>query len=252
MVLLPLTGVLSAKDTYALFGNEAVFFILGAFLLAAALMKCGLSTRLALAILRRFGHTPRTLLLSLFLMNAFMAFFMSEHAVAAMTFPITLEIARVLGLQPPAEQLRHARSSSPWRGERRSAASPRCSAADGRRSRSACCARRAARASPSLQWTLAAWPIVAVAAGRRLVHHHVVLPDRHRLGPRGRRGDRGEGAAHGTPVGARARDRVRHARHARGLDRGRRGVRARDHRARGGRGDLRRRAARRGATSSST
>jgi sodium-dependent dicarboxylate transporter 2/3/5 len=62
-------------------------------------MKCGLSTRIAIAVLRRFGHTPRTLLLSLFLMNAFMAFFMSEHAVAAMTFPITIEIARVLKLQ---------------------------------------------------------------------------------------------------------------------------------------------------------
>src|SRR5207249_4560738 len=66
MVLLPTTGVLSAKDTYALFGNEAVFFILGAFILAASLMKCGLSTRIAIAVLRRFGHTPRTLLLSLF------------------------------------------------------------------------------------------------------------------------------------------------------------------------------------------
>ena len=99
MVLLPTTGVLSAKDTYALFGNEAVFFILGAFILAASLMKCGLSTRIAIAVLRRYGHTPRTLLLSFFLMNAFMAFFMSEHAVAAMTFPITIEIARVLRLQ---------------------------------------------------------------------------------------------------------------------------------------------------------
>ena len=99
MVLLPTTGVMSARDTYALFGNEAVFFILGAFILAAALMKCGLSTRLAIAVLRRFGHTPRTLLLSLFLMNAFMAFFMSEHAVAAMTFPITVEIATVLRLR---------------------------------------------------------------------------------------------------------------------------------------------------------
>src|SRR5204862_6543258 len=95
MVLLPTTGVLSAKDTYALFGNEAVFFILGAFILAASLMKCGLSTRIAIAVLRRFGHTPRTLLLSLYLMNAFMAFFMSEHAGAAMTFPITVEVARV-------------------------------------------------------------------------------------------------------------------------------------------------------------
>jgi sodium-dependent dicarboxylate transporter 2/3/5 len=100
MVLLPATGVLSTKETYALFGNEAVFFILGAFILAATLMKCGLSTRIALAILRRFGGTPRTLLLSLFLMNALLSFFMSEHGVAAMTFPITLEIATVLRLRP--------------------------------------------------------------------------------------------------------------------------------------------------------
>jgi sodium-dependent dicarboxylate transporter 2/3/5 len=100
MTLIPLTDVLSAKDTYALFGNEAVFFILGVFILAATLMKCGLSTRLALGILRRFGRTPRTLLASLFCMNALMSFFMSEHAVAAMTFPITLEIATVLRLRP--------------------------------------------------------------------------------------------------------------------------------------------------------
>src|SRR4029078_1807263 len=63
-------------------------------------MKCGLAPRLALAILRRFGHTPRKLLLSLFLMNAAMSFFMSEHGVAAMTFPITLESATVLKLKP--------------------------------------------------------------------------------------------------------------------------------------------------------
>jgi sodium-dependent dicarboxylate transporter 2/3/5 len=100
MVLLPATGVLTTKETYGLFGNEAVFFILGAFILAATLMKCGLSTRLALAILRRFGRTPRTLLRSIFLMNAFLSFFMSEHGVAAMTFPITLEIASVLRLRP--------------------------------------------------------------------------------------------------------------------------------------------------------
>jgi sodium-dependent dicarboxylate transporter 2/3/5 len=100
MTMIPLTGVLTAKDTYALFGNEAVFFILGVFVLAAALMKCGLSARIALTMLRRFGRTPRTLLRSLFLMNALLSFFMSEHAVAAMTFPITLEIATVLRLRP--------------------------------------------------------------------------------------------------------------------------------------------------------
>jgi solute carrier family 13 (sodium-dependent dicarboxylate transporter), member 2/3/5 len=98
IVLLPLTGVLPTKEAYALFGNEAVFFILGAFILAAAMMKAGLSTRLALVILRRFGRDPRTMLRGVFLINAVMSFVMSEHAVAAMTFPIIVEIATVLRL----------------------------------------------------------------------------------------------------------------------------------------------------------
>jgi sodium-dependent dicarboxylate transporter 2/3/5 len=98
IVLLPISGVMPASKAYALFGNEAVFFIIGVFILAAAVMKSRLSTRLALAVLRRFGHTPQRLLLSVFLVNALMSFVMSEHAVAAMNFPIIMEIVTVLGL----------------------------------------------------------------------------------------------------------------------------------------------------------
>lgn len=100
IVLLPLTDVLPAKEAYSLFGNEAVFFILGAFILAAAMMKSGLSSRLALLILSRFGHDPVALLRGVFLLNAIMSFFMSEHAVAAMTFPIIVEIIAALHLPP--------------------------------------------------------------------------------------------------------------------------------------------------------
>ncbi len=99
IIMLPVTGVMPAKQAFSLFGNEAVFFILGVFILAACLMKSRLSTRIALGMLRRFGHTPRTLLLSIFLLNALMSFFMSEHAVAAMNFPIIVEIVGVLRLQ---------------------------------------------------------------------------------------------------------------------------------------------------------
>jgi sodium-dependent dicarboxylate transporter 2/3/5 len=99
LVLLPTSGALPAKQVYALFGNEAVFFILGVFILAACLMKSRLSARLALFTLHRFGHSPRTLFLSIYLLNAFMSFFMSEHAVAAMNFPIIMEIIAVLGLR---------------------------------------------------------------------------------------------------------------------------------------------------------
>jgi len=100
IILIPLSGVMGASEAYALFGNEAVFFILGAFILAACMMKSGLSTRIAILILRRFGTSPVTLLLGIFLLNAFMSFFMSEHAVAAMNFAIIVEIVRVLRLAP--------------------------------------------------------------------------------------------------------------------------------------------------------
>jgi len=100
IALIPLTGVMSSSEAYSLFGNSAVFFILGAFILAACLMKSGLSTRMTLVFLQRFGRTPRELLISIFLMNAMMSFWMSEHAVAAMNFPIIVEIVAVLGLRP--------------------------------------------------------------------------------------------------------------------------------------------------------
>ncbi|NQY91917.1 MAG: anion permease, partial [Deltaproteobacteria bacterium] len=59
IALIPLTGIMPAEQAYSLFGNSAVFFIMGAFLLAACLMKSGLSTRLGRLFLQRFGHSPR-------------------------------------------------------------------------------------------------------------------------------------------------------------------------------------------------
>ncbi|MBI5048279.1 MAG: SLC13/DASS family transporter [Deltaproteobacteria bacterium] len=100
IVTVPLLGILDKKETYALFGNEAVFFILGAFILAGAAMHSGLSSRIALAIMNRFGNTPAGLLFSIFFLAAVLSFFMSEHAVAAMLFPIVLEIAKGLNLRP--------------------------------------------------------------------------------------------------------------------------------------------------------
>ena len=100
IVTVPLLGILDNKETYALFGNEAVFFILGAFILSGAVMHSGLSGRIALTIMNRFGSTPKGLLISIFFLAAVLSFFMSEHAVAAMLFPIVLEIAKSLNLRP--------------------------------------------------------------------------------------------------------------------------------------------------------
>ena len=99
MVMLPLLGIMDAKKTYSMFGNEAVFFILGAFILAAAMTGTGLSARLARTMLARFGRTPTSLALTVFLLSALLSFIMSEHAVAAMMFPVVSEIAVALQLE---------------------------------------------------------------------------------------------------------------------------------------------------------
>ncbi len=100
MVLISLMGIMPPHEVYSLFGNEAVFFILGALILASGVLKTGLSSRLALVVLTLFGGSSRSLVLGIFLTSAFISFWMPEHAVAAMMFPIVLEVARGLGLKP--------------------------------------------------------------------------------------------------------------------------------------------------------
>ncbi len=100
LVLIPMLGILESTEAFSLFGNQAVFFILGAFILAAAMMKSGLSSHMALIFLRRFGGSPGRLLAGVLLVPAFLSFLMPEHAVAAMMFPIVLEVAHGLDLNP--------------------------------------------------------------------------------------------------------------------------------------------------------
>jgi len=100
IVLVPLLGILPRSATYSLFGNEAVFFILGAFILSGAVMQSGLSNRVALRLMERYGDSPKRLIISIFLLAAALSFVMSEHAVAAMLFPIVLEISKSLKLRP--------------------------------------------------------------------------------------------------------------------------------------------------------
>lgn len=100
IALLPLLDVMSSKEAFSLFGNKAVFFILGAFILAAAMLKTGLSKRIALQILSRFDSTPRKLVGGIMITCAFLSFIMPEHAVAALMFPVVAVIASSLDLEP--------------------------------------------------------------------------------------------------------------------------------------------------------
>ena len=95
-----LLGVVSLRDAFSFFGSEPVFFILGVFILATALYKSGLSTRMALHLLKSGSKSPRRLVFQVMLTSALLSFIMSEHAVAAMMFPLVVIISKRLSTTP--------------------------------------------------------------------------------------------------------------------------------------------------------
>ncbi len=100
IALIPLLGVMAPTRAFSFFGNQAVFFLLGVFLLTATMIRTGLSKRVALIFLERFDRSPRFLIFGILVSCAFFALLMPEHAVAAMMFPIVLEVSSQLDLKP--------------------------------------------------------------------------------------------------------------------------------------------------------
>jgi len=100
LCLLPVSGALTQGETYAYFGNQSIFFILGAFILASPVMRSGLSARLALWVVSHFGQTQGALVGSILGLSTAMSFVISEHAVAAMLLPVVLELMRATGAKP--------------------------------------------------------------------------------------------------------------------------------------------------------
>lgn len=95
----PLLGIMEATQAYSYFGNKAVFFILGVFILSAAMIACGLSTRISIWVMEHWSETPGQLVTSIYFFAAISSCFMSEHAVAVILFPIIHEIAQSLNLK---------------------------------------------------------------------------------------------------------------------------------------------------------
>ncbi|MDJ0717047.1 MAG: DASS family sodium-coupled anion symporter [Prochloraceae cyanobacterium] len=100
LFLIPISGALPQEQTYSYFGNKAVFFVLGAFILASPILRSGLSTRLALAVVSKFGYSQKTLIASILFLAAIMSLVISTHAVTAMLFPVVLEVVQAAGAKP--------------------------------------------------------------------------------------------------------------------------------------------------------
>lgn len=105
IVSIPVFKIMDSKTTFSYFGNSAVFFILGAFILSTAMMKTGLSKRLAILFLKQFDRNADMLSFGILVTSFFLTFWMPEHVVAALLFPIILEIAKNLKLKPQQSNL---------------------------------------------------------------------------------------------------------------------------------------------------
>jgi solute carrier family 13 (sodium-dependent dicarboxylate transporter), member 2/3/5 len=95
----PLLGIMEASQAYSYFGNKAVFFILGVFILSASMIACGLSTRISIWVMEHWSETPGRLVSSTYCFAGISSCFMSEHAVAVILFPIIHEIIESLNLK---------------------------------------------------------------------------------------------------------------------------------------------------------
>ncbi len=114
LALLPLTGALGASEALALFGNQAVFFVIGVFLMAAVLIHTGLSSRVTLLFLRRLTRNEDTLCTGVLVISWGLCLLIVSHAVAALMLPLVLEMIRALGLGPRSRTARRLLLSMAW------------------------------------------------------------------------------------------------------------------------------------------
>ncbi len=114
MALLPLLGVFSPEEAMALFGNQAVFFVIGVFVIAAAMLQSGLSTRLALWAMRSMARSENSLAGAVLVLSALLCLFVVSHAVAALMLPIVIGLIRALDLGPSSRTARRLVVSMAW------------------------------------------------------------------------------------------------------------------------------------------
>jgi sodium-dependent dicarboxylate transporter 2/3/5 len=97
----PIIGVESFNNAVIGFANPIIFLMIGGFIIAEAIRKSGLATRLTYVMLNRFGTSPdKSLFVAVFSTGVLSAWI--ENVVAfAMLLPIIREIVPLMGVKDP-------------------------------------------------------------------------------------------------------------------------------------------------------
>jgi divalent anion:Na+ symporter, DASS family len=102
-----LSGLLTPDQAYAGFGNGTILLIVIAFLVAGAVVKCGLSARAGFWVVSRFGRSTLGLSYSIFLLDAVIApAFPSNTARSGVLYPLAFSLADAAGARPDRPERR--------------------------------------------------------------------------------------------------------------------------------------------------
>ncbi len=96
MVLLPLTGVISAEEAIAGLSSNAVVSIIAVMIIGAGLNRTGVMNVVAAKIIKLVGHSENRILALVSLTVAFISSFMQNIGAAALFMPATMRISRQL------------------------------------------------------------------------------------------------------------------------------------------------------------
>jgi DASS family divalent anion:Na+ symporter len=96
-----LTGTIPAASAYSGFANPTILLIVIAFLVASAVVKCGLGERLGYMAISLFGRSTLGLSYSIFVVDAIIApAFPSNTARSGVLYPLAYSVARAAGATP--------------------------------------------------------------------------------------------------------------------------------------------------------
>jgi sodium-dependent dicarboxylate transporter 2/3/5 len=92
LVLYPLLGILSGRETAVQYFNSTIVLFLGGFIIALAMQRWNLHRRIALRIIRAIGGGPARIVFGFMIASAFLSMWISNTATAVMMVPIGLAI----------------------------------------------------------------------------------------------------------------------------------------------------------------
>ena len=96
LILFPLMGIASIKDTSASYGDSIIFLFLGGFMIGLAIEKWNLHTRIALFIINATGTSGDRIVLGFIIATGFLSMWLSNTATTMMMYPIAASIIHVV------------------------------------------------------------------------------------------------------------------------------------------------------------